>query len=191
MKKMMKTLLAVLMMGALCSNSYAQRNEERNAPHERREHPQTEQRERLSPEQRAERQAQRIARELALDDATQQRFIETFCRYQAEKRALMPERKECKDNQGPKQPKANPTEAECKQKNEQRLAHQQQQLDLRKKYYKEYSKFLTQKQIARIDKMEMPRQGRKGEKGMMKRGKGNHFRNETQPCKNICPPKGE
>ena len=78
MKKMMKTLLAVLMMGALCSNSYAQRNEERNAPRERREHPQAEQRERLSPEQRAERQAQRIARELALDDATQQRFVETL-----------------------------------------------------------------------------------------------------------------
>lgn len=191
MKKMMKTLLAVLMMGALCSNSYAQRNEERNAPRERREHPQTEQRERLSPEQRAERQAQRIARELALDDATQQRFVETFCRYQAERRALMPERKECKGDQKEKQPKANPTEAECKQKNEERLAHQQQLLDLRKKYYKEYSKFMTQKQIARIEKMEKPRQGRKGEKGMMKRGKGNHFPNEKQPCKNTCPPKGE
>lgn len=165
MKKMMMTLMAVLMMGTLCNPIYAQNNERKEPRKERSmqmrergEQPKGEQKkERLNPEQLTEQRANRMARELALDDATTKRFVETYCRFHQERRALQPERgakKEGvkKEEAGKKgrQALANPSEAECKQLLESRMEREQKQLDLRKKYYNEYSKFLSQKQISRI-----------------------------------------
>ena len=156
------TLVALLMMSTLYSNVYAQDNERR----------QPSQKERLSPEQLTEQRANRMANELALDDATAQRFVETYCRYQAERRALNPERAEKREGvkkeemkkDDVKMCKPGKSEAECKELNEKCLERDQKLLDLRKKYYNEYSKFLTQKQIARINQMEKKHKKPMGEK---------------------------
>lgn len=179
MKKMMMTLMALLMMGMLTNNVYAQDNEGRRPIDERtmqkRERTTRELKEQLNPEQLTEQRANRMARDLALDDASAKRFIETYCRYQAERRALFPERdKKTKSaaRQGEadklrKEVKPCPTEAECKQQLVARMERDQKVLDLRKKYYNEYSKFLTQKQIARIVQMD-----KKHKKPILSKGRG-------------------
>ena len=101
---------------------------------------------RLSREELAEKQARHIAHELALDDATTQKYVATYCAYQKEVWALGPRVK--------RHSSANATEAEAEQANKARMEQGQKILDLREKYYKEYSKFLTQKQIERAYELE-------------------------------------
>ena len=96
--------------------------------------------------QMAEAQAKQIAHELALDDATKQKFIETFCDYQKEVWALCP--------QGNKQKKVDMTDAEVEKDIKYRFEHRQKILNLRQDYYKKYSKFLTPKQIQRVYELE-------------------------------------
>lgn len=100
---------------------------------------------RMSREQLAEKQARHIVHELALDDATTQKYVTTYCAYQKEVWALGP----CV-----KRHQANATEAEAEQANKARMEQSQKILALREKYYKEYSKFLTQKQIERAYELE-------------------------------------
>ena len=80
-----------------------------------------------------------------MDDATTEKFIETFCQFQKEVWALGPR---------PKRDSSNRSDAEAEQAMKERFAHSQKILDLRKKYYMEYSKFLTQKQIEQVYKLE-------------------------------------
>lgn len=101
---------------------------------------------RLSREELAEKQARHIAHELALDDATTQKYVATYCAYQKEVWALGPRVKRHQSE--------NATEAEAEQANKARMEQSQKILDLREKYYKEYSKFLTQKQIERAYELE-------------------------------------
>ena len=109
---------------------------------------QTEQskKQRISREELAEKQARHIAHELALDDATTQKYVATYCAYQKEVWALGPHVK--------RHSAANATEAEAEQANKARMEQSQKILDLREKYYKEYSKFLTQRQIERAYELE-------------------------------------
>ena len=98
---------------------------------------------RMSREQLAEKQARHIAHELAFDEATTQQFVETFCAYQQEVWVL-----------GPRQ-KAEPTnDEEAEQAIKERFEHSQAILDLREKYYEEYSRFLTPRQIQRVYELE-------------------------------------
>ena len=126
MKNLLKiNLLAVLML-VFCTMATAQ------DPHQR-----------MSREQLAEKQAKHIAHELAFDEATTQQFIETYCAYQQEVWALGP------------RPKAEPAnDEEAEQAIRERFERSQQILDLREKYYEEYSKFLTQQQIQRVYELE-------------------------------------
>ena len=101
---------------------------------------------RLSREELAEKQARHIAHELALDDATTQKYVATYCAYQKEVWALGPRVKRHQAD--------NATEAEAEQANKARMEQSQKVLALREKYYKEYSKFLTQKQIERAYELE-------------------------------------
>ena len=101
---------------------------------------------RLSREELADKQARHIAHDLALDDATTQKYVATYCAYQKEVWALGPRVK--------RHSSANATEAEAEQANKARMEQSQKILDLREKYYKEYSKFLTQKQIERAYELE-------------------------------------
>lgn len=99
----------------------------------------------LTREQLAEVQAKHISKEMAMDDATSQRFIDTFCQFQQDIWALGPR---------PKQPHRQMTDEETEQALKDRFAHSQKILDLRKKYYGIYSEFLTQKQIRRVYQLE-------------------------------------
>ena len=99
----------------------------------------------LTREQLAEVQAKHIAKEMAMDKATSQRFIKTFCQFQRDIWALGPR---------PKQSHSQMTDEETGQALKARFAHSRKILDLRQKYYAIYSEFLTQKQIQRVYELE-------------------------------------
>lgn len=103
---------------------------------------------RLSREELATKQAQYIAHELALDEPTTNKYVETYCQYQREIWAL-----------GPRKGLTT----------EQRLDRSQKILDLRKKYYHIYSGFLSEQQIDKAYKLE--------KKLLDRMGKGNDKRN--------------
>lgn len=88
---------------------------------------------RLSREELATKQAQYIAQELALDESTTNKYVETYCQYQREVWAL-----------GSRKGLTT----------EQRLERSQKILDLRKKYYHIYSGFLTEPQLDKAYKLE-------------------------------------
>ena len=108
-------------------------------------------------EQRVQMRAKRIATEIALDDATASKFIDAYSNYHKEMRQLRSDNNNKNKEQRAKQrkrqhkePLSNKSEEEIRQSITQKLDQSGKMLDLRKKYYAEYSKFLTQKQIARI-----------------------------------------
>lgn len=88
---------------------------------------------RLSREELAVKQAQYIAQKLALDKLTTDKYVETYCQFQHEVWALG-----SRKNMTTKQ----------------RLERSQQILDLRKKYNKIYSGFLTEQQLDKAYKLE-------------------------------------
>lgn len=165
MKRMSKLLLMALMMVTVSMVTFAQNAEQKNKRNLERKP--GAQKERITPEQFAERQARSIASTLAFDDATTTRFVETFCNYRKELIALkgkdkkQPKAEAAPQAQGekpearkPRMEKKERTEAETKEMLEGRFEMNQKMLDLRKKYYKEYSKFLSQKQIERVYDLE-------------------------------------
>lgn len=109
---------------------------------------------RMNREELAERQARHIAHELAFDDATAQKFVSTFQECQKEMWALGPRE--------PREPKREMTDAEAEQAIKMRFEQSQKILDLREKYYKEYSKFLSPKQIERVYELEQQSMKRLG-----------------------------
>ena len=128
MKNIIRLLLLAVALTAFSGTVSAQSNKQR-----------------LTREQLAEVQAKHIAKEMAMDEATSQRFIETFCQFQRDIWALGPR---------PKQPHSQMTDEETEQVLKARFAHSQKILDLRQKYYAIYSEFLTQKQIQRVYELE-------------------------------------
>ena len=130
MNKLISMMVIAIAMLFSSNNTFAQSNNQQ----------------RLSREELAEKQARHIAHELALDDATTQKYVATYCAYQKEVWALGPRVKRHQSE--------NATEAEAEQANKARMEQSQKILDLREKYYKEYSEFLTQKQIERAYELE-------------------------------------
>ena len=118
---------------------------------------QPESRQRMAREQLAETQAKHIAEALAFDEQTAAKFVETYCECQKEIWTLAPK----------KQRQRGATETEAGETIQNRFDRSQKLLDIRKKYYDEYSKFLTQKQIERVYELE---------KQMMKRLSDRHDR---------------
>ena len=101
---------------------------------------------RMSREQLAEVQAKHIARELAFDDQTTKKFVETFCDCQKEVWALDPAVKNKDFDEM--------TEAETEKAIKAQFERSRKMLNIRESYYAKYSKFLTQKQIQRVYKLE-------------------------------------
>lgn len=128
MKSIIRLLLLAVALTAFSGTVSAQSNKQR-----------------LTREQLAEVQAKHIAKEMAMDEATSQRFIETFCQFQRDIWAL---------GSRPKQPNKQMTDKETEQALKARFAHSQKILDLRQKYYAICSEFLTQKQIQRVYELE-------------------------------------
>lgn len=101
---------------------------------------------RISREQLAETQAQYIAKDLAFDDATTAKFVATYCEYQKELWAIGPRPKKAQNE--------TLSEKQAEAQMQQQFSRSQRILDLREKYYKKYSTFLTQRQIQRIYEIE-------------------------------------
>lgn len=113
-------------------------------------------------EEFAKMQAQRIAQELAFDEATTAKFTNTYLACQKEIWAIGPGKKPLPGKD------SGLTEAEAKEANKAQFERNERILVIRRKYYDEYSKFLTQKQIQRVYEIErgmnqkMAGHGRKG-----------------------------
>ncbi len=148
MKQIIRLLLVTVAMTVFCGTAGAQKAE----------------RQRPSREQLAEVQAKHIAQQLALDDATTAKFVDTYCRCQKEIWALGPKPK--------RQRGQTETEAGSEQAIKERFGRSQKLLDIREKYYEEYSKFLTQKQIQRVYQIEKRMMNRLGRKAQQ-RNRGN------------------
>ena len=125
MKNITKVVVLALVMIVFHVNTYAQKSEQQ----------------RMTREQLAAPQAQFIANEMAMDNKTSRQFVETFCQFQKEIWALGPR---------PKREKAHLSDKEAEHAMNERFAHSQKILDLRKKYYLKYSIFLTPTQIEKV-----------------------------------------
>ena len=159
MKKILGMLMMVMMMMTVSVSSYAQ------APN---------QKQRLSREQLAEKQALHISHDLGLDEKTSARFIDTYIQCQKEVWALGPRPRLKKDKVA--------SDAQTEQQLKQRFEMSEKILDIRQKYYKKYSQFLTQQQIQRVYELErqmMKRFAQKGpRKGMGGKGGMRKFHNQ-------------
>lgn len=158
MKKILGILMMVITMMTVATNVCAQ------APN---------QKQRLSREQLAEKQAQYIAHDLGLDEKTSSKFTDTYTQYQKEIWALGPRPHHKKGEMK--------TDAQTEQEIKQRFEMSEKILNIRQKYYKKYSKFLSQQQILRVYEIErqmMKRFAQRGpRKGMGKDGKPRPRRN--------------
>lgn len=152
MKKILGILMMVVTMMTVSTSVFAQA---------------ANQKQRLSREQLAEKQAQYIAHDLGLDDKTSSKFIGTYTQWQKEVWALGPRPHHKKGEVK--------TDAQTEQEIKQRFEMSEKILNIRQKYYKKYSQFLTQQQIQRVYKLErqmMKRFAQRGSrKGMGKNGR--------------------
>lgn len=119
---------------------------------------------RISREQMAETQAKHIAADLNLTGKTYDRFVETYENYKKELWQTVPKsrKKNCRNSE---------TEEQAAEKMRKRFERSQKVLDIRNKYYQEFSKFLTQKQIEQMYEKE-----RKMMKRLSERRKANRSR---------------
>lgn len=154
MKNIVRIALCAIMMAMCTTAVMAQSNNRSNSQ------------QRISREELAQKQAEYISRQLALEDAVSQQFIATYVDYQKEVWALGPRVSHNRQQQM--------TDAEAEQAIKQRMERSQKILDLREKYYKRYSQFLTQKQIERAYELEreaMQRLSKRGQRGQSSRGR--------------------
>ena len=157
MKHIIRTFVIAIMMIASCATAFAQQYS--NTPQR------PNQKQRISREQLAEVQAKHIAQELAFSDAVTEKFIKTYCNYQKEIWALGPRIKPNKQGM---------SEQENEEQIKQRFARSEKILNIRQKYYKEYSKYLTQTQIEKVYEQERKMMKRLAQRGQGMRGKGQH-----------------
>ncbi len=119
-------MMVALMMIATCTVAFAQ-------PQGKKQ--------RMSREQLAEVQAHHIAEQLAFSDDVTAKFVSVFCQQQQEIWALAPRL-------------GRMVAATDEEQIQQRFDRSEKILAIRKKYYKEYSQFLTQAQIKRVYEIE-------------------------------------
>lgn len=153
-------VLAVIFMGSQVA-LFAQ--EKKEARPERKQ---------FNKEQMQEMQCNQIIKGLALDDATAAKFTPVYKQYMEEMRATRtmgsrrnPANRTVADKQTPKPV---PTDAEVEQAIKSRFAQSRKILDIREKYYNEFRKFLSPKQIQKMYNMEK-HNGDKFRKEMNKR----------------------
>lgn len=135
MKTFVKIMLVAIMVMAATGQALAQPKQDKSKH--------------VDHEKFAEMQARHISDEMAFDDATTKRFVDTYVKCQKDIWAARPPRRH--DDKPSNEPK---TEEQIGKNIQQRFEHSQKILDIREKYYKEYSKFLSQKQIERVYQLE-------------------------------------
>lgn len=146
MKKTFFITLLALMMSAGCNTVTAQQQDNEKLRTERAKLRTDKERQRMTREQLAERQARYIASSIALDEETTEKYVRTFCEYQKEVWALRSDRK------GKRQ--AEMSESDIEKNINEKFDREEKLLAIRKKYYREYSKFMTQRQIQRAYELE-------------------------------------
>ena len=117
-------------------------------------------RKRMSIEQVAEMQANRMAGQLGLDDKTAARFKDMYVKYKKELddlwRKNLPKKPDMKLDEDKMPPP--PTDAQVDKMMRDRFKLSRKMLDVREKYYDEFRKLLTPKQVEKIyDQGEMDR----------------------------------
>ena len=146
MKKTFFITLLALMISAGCNTATAQQQDNEKQRTERAKLRTDKERQRMTREQLAERQARYIASTIALDEETTEKYVRTFCEYQKEVWALRSDRK------GKRQ--AEMSESDIEKNINEKFDREEKLLAIRKKYYREYSKFMTQRQIQRAYELE-------------------------------------
>lgn len=144
MTRIIRTLLIVIMMVASNVVAIAQ---------------QPNRQQQVSREQLAEIEAKHIAHELAFSDAVSGKFVATYCNYKKDIWVLGPR---LRPNR-----RGGASEQYNEERIKQRFARSEKILNIRQKYYKEYSKFLTQTQIEKVyeqERMLMKRHAKRGKK---------------------------
>ena len=144
MTRIIRTLLIVIMMVASNVVAIAQ---------------QPNRQQQVSREQLAEIEAKHIAHELAFSDAVSGKFVATYCNYKKDIWALGPRLRPNRRGRA--------SEQDNEERIKQRFARSEKILNIRQKYYKEYSKFLTQAQIEKVyeqERMLMKRHAKRGKK---------------------------
>ena len=134
-------LIAAFVMGIQVMN--AQRPEQGKRPQGHR---------RMTLEQMTEMQANKIIGELGLDDKTAAKFTDVYKKYMKElddlRKKNMPKKPDMKPEAG-KVP-AMPTDAEVDKMMRNRFKQSRETLDIREKYYDEFRKFLSPKQVQKV-----------------------------------------
>jgi len=97
-------------------------------------------------QQLAKAQANHIAEKLELNGKKRALFIQTYCNCQKEIWALGPKSAAGKEKTD--------TETDARQSIRNRFDHSKRILAIREKYYEEYSKFLSQKEIEQVYELE-------------------------------------
>ena len=145
---MNKKFLLTLAFGALMLGVSAQN--ENNAP--RNPQGMKSQRQELTPEQRAERIANRLAGELMLDDSGTAKFKSIYTDYQKElaevNKKYMPEQP--KKQEGAKPERKERTDKEIEEGIKNQFAQRRAILDVEEKYYSKFKSVLTPRQIERV-----------------------------------------
>lgn len=133
-------LVVAFMMGTQVINAQADK------PKGKREH------KRPTMEQIIQMQSQRIVDELGLDDKTAAKFAEVYKKYMKEmddlRKQYMPAKSDFKKDK-PSVPKSL-TDAEVDKMMRDRFAQARKMLDVREKYYDEFRKFLSPKQVQKV-----------------------------------------
>ena len=143
-------LVVAFVMGTQVMNAQA------NKPKEKKEH------KRPTMEQISEMQSRRIVDELGLDDKTAAKFTDVYKKYMKEMNDLrlknMPKKTDMKKD-GVNKPR-NFTDAEVDKMMRDRFAQARKMLDIREKYYDEFRKFLSPKQVQKVYDQGMDNHGR-------------------------------
>ena len=148
----MKTKYVLMMVVAVLMGTQVMNAQNKDEQGRKRGH------KRMTMEQMAEMQANKIVGDLGLDDKTSAKFMEVYKKYMTEmndlRKEYMPKRPE------PGKAPAMPTDAEVDKMMRDKFNMGRKMLDIREKYYDEFRKFLSPKQVQKVY-----------DKGMMNHGK--------------------
>ena len=132
-------LIAALVMGTQVMNAQNQESGKRQS------------RKRMTVEQMVNMQAGKIVNDLGLDDKTAAKFTDVYRKYMMDmekvRKEYLPERPKVKPEAG--KPYM-PTDAEVDKKMRDRFKQSRKMLDIREKYYDEFRKFLSPKQVQKV-----------------------------------------
>ena len=116
------------------------------------EHGKKQGRKRMSLEQMTDMQANKIIGDLGLDDKTSAKFMDVYRKYMKEmddlRKEYMPKKPDMKPEDGKMRPM--PTDAEVDKMMRDRFKQSRKMVDIREKYYDEFRKFLSPKQVQKV-----------------------------------------